>query len=277
MNRLRVFMSGVLFAISLMLGFALVFSGCATSTGESKSSGSASASTEQRMIAAEAVPEGILLTFLDIPEGTDRLSISFKDWGDDGEPDWGNLDAVSHFNSMQGMLEIQSAVITGNKLEQLKETGSIMLPFVQPGRTYTITVSFSHNSDLIIAANTECTAEAGTFFNRGEITLNLNSAKNSVTLSALPVFPKKVQYGQLAMMYSIQAMVDDAGQIISFNSELTEALRWNFGSGFVARLKKDGVANGDYPAFVTATNNIIYNDTIWMVDIAKTPVFTYSF
>ena len=79
------------------------------------------------------------------------------------------------------------------------------------------------------------------------------------------------------MMYSIQAMVDDAGQIISFDSELTESLRWNFGSGFVARLKKDGVANGDYPAFVTATNNIIYNDTIWMVDIAKTPVFTYSF
>jgi hypothetical protein len=34
--------------------------------------------------------------------------------------------------------------------------------------------------------------------------------------------------------------------------------------------------NGNYPAYITAISTIVYDNITWELEIAKTPVFTYS-
>ena len=186
-------------AIPLILGFILVTFGCAISVGSFAFSGLVTkknqfSGMEDVGFFAETVPEGILLSFSHIPQDTMQLNISFQDWGDiDIEPDWENIEVLSSFNYYHEILEIWSVGIMDSKLEQLRETCRIILPFVQPGHKYTITAYFSNNGDLIKTASTECVADRGIFFNKG-VTLALNNAYTGVALSSVPEFTSEVQF-----------------------------------------------------------------------------------
>jgi hypothetical protein len=53
-------------------------------------------------------------------------------------------------------------------------------------------------------------------------------------------------------------------------------LFWNFEPGFSEYLKKMGVMDGNYPAIAGVHINIIHDNISWILEIANTPVFTYS-
>src|SRR5215510_1178405 len=103
--------------IPLILGFALVTFGCATS----KSQQSVNIGLK-----AEAVPEGICVTFDNIPQEIGRMFISFNNFGGKEEPD-----------SINDIIESYS-VIKGDVLEQVKQTRKVIFPFVKAGQKYTI-------------------------------------------------------------------------------------------------------------------------------------------
>jgi hypothetical protein len=249
------------------LGFVLVAFGCAM--GENQVSDFPS----DIEISAETVPEGIRVTFSNysaIPQETKAIGVVFDDWGSDEEPDWENIDEFAVvFNKTYDLREAQSFSV----IEQVRRTGTVIFPFVQPGHKYFIRASFFNNEDDVELTKTiECIADGGIYLNNN-ISLDLNNAHTGVALSNAPVFTSDVQFGGLYHYTIIILTGDDYWDIFSgSNSELF----WDFEPKFQEYLKETGVVNGNYPAYVEANTYITYDNTLWLIQIAKSPVFTYS-
>ena len=253
-------------AISIILGFALVNFGCATNKNHVTSMADVK-------ISAETVPEGILVTFSNYssisPEITDVLVV-FRDWGGSEEPNWENYDSFAIMNLLSNLREYwcESAI------EQVRQTGKVIFPFAQPGHRYIITAYFINGDNLAeTTVNAECIADGGIYPNKN-ITLGVNNTRTGVRLSSIPVFTSNVQFEHPKMVYSILIQTNDNSQSIA--SDNTDDLFWNFEPKFSEHLKDVGVPNGDYPAYVSANLNIIHDNISWWLEIAKTPVFTYS-
>ena len=261
-------------AISLILSFALVTFGCAKNKNQVSD-------YSNIKISAETVPEGILVTFSNLneilPKITDVL-VAFRDWGGGEEPNWENYDTLASMNLLSNLREYHCE----NAIEQVRQTGKVIFPFAQTGHRYIITAYF-YNGNLpegspeseynIKTLNTECIADGGIYPNK-KITLDVNNTRTGVALSTAPVFTSDVQFGHPKMAYSILIQTKDNPQAIA--SDNTDDLFWNFEPRFSKKLKETNMAKGDYPAYVTANLNIIHDNISWWLEIAKTPVFTYS-
>jgi DNA-binding CsgD family transcriptional regulator len=222
-------------------------------------------------ISAETVPEGILVTFSDysnIPMEVENLKIAFTDWDSIEDPDWENDDPLVFMNTMRN---IHTSQTWENVIEQVRQTGTVTFPFVQPGRKYAITAVFYNDNDIVKSAKTECVADRGIYLNRN-ITLNMNKARTGFALSSKPAFTSDVQLEQIH--YYIVIHKGDYTEAIT--SDKTKDLFWNFEPKFSKHLKEVGVPKGNYPAYTGASLNIIYDNISWLIEIAKTPVFTYS-
>ena len=222
-------------------------------------------------ISAETVPEGILVTFSNysnIPMDVESLKIAFTDWGVIEDPDWENDDPLVFMNTMRN---IHISQTWENVIERVRQTGTVIFPFVQPGRKYAITAVFYNDNDIVKSAKTECVADRGIYLNRN-ITLNMNNAHTGFALSSKPAFTSDVQLEQIH--YYIVIHKGDYTEAIT--SDKTNDLFWNFEPKFSKHLKEVGVQKGNYPAYTGACLNIIYDNISWLIEIAKTPVFTYS-
>jgi hypothetical protein len=263
-------------AISLILGFALVTFGC--TTGENQVSDFPS----DIEISAETVPEGIRLTFsnyTNIPQEMDYLTVVFTSWYGSEEPDWEANDQLGFMNLLSNRRDAQT---WENVIEQVKQTGTVTFPFVQPGQRYIIRAIFvdhelvnekSYDSKGIATLYTECVADGGIYLNKN-ISLNMNNDRTRVALSSEPAFTTDVQFGELKVLYSIIIHKGDYTEAIT---NYTEDLFWNFEPSFSEYLTKEGVENGNYPAISEANLHIIHDNISWLIEIAHTPVFTYSF
>jgi hypothetical protein len=246
------------------MGFILVIFGCATSKSRQYNADTA--------LKAEAVPEGISLKFDYIPPETTRLFIMFQNW--DGK------------DNLVGTHEITSSHtdIRGSSLEQVKQTGGIIFPFVKAGQIYHILAFFQNDSFQPVEGmpeciTTECVPYSGIYFN-GNIELNLNEDYTGVTLSREPQFPADVVFSPRKYSYGVTITINESGSLgIGGNTDnqSVDGLTWIFEPEMTEQLKQENaLESGDYPAYVRVSCNIMYDNLSWDVEIAKSRIFSYS-
>jgi len=261
-------------SISLILGFSLVIFGCATSKNQVLDS--------HFRFTAEAVSEGILLTFSNIPSDSVRLFISVQLWDDTGE--------IGHYNCISSLADIRDAsfpyrAISSLQLERVKETGRVIFPIVQAGQKYTISAFVQSRSDIdngfySVFIDVEVIAENGIYFNRDEVQFKLNDTNSSVTLHSMPLFSSDVVFhAQKIGFYTVIGSISVGTQHIPSGLS-SDGLTWTFEPQMTDSLRdynNDWLQSGSYyPAWSVVFANIIHDDIIWSVEIAKTPIFDFS-
>ena len=255
--------------IFLISGFALVILSlltvsCATSKPVSDKNQETIMETGLK---AEAIPEGLCITFDNIPAETSRLFIMIQNWG-------GN----DHLEGTHEIIGSYSGIM-GNALEQVKQTGKIIFPFVKAGQSYYISAGFENEKEKTIAGipdwiNAECMANAGVYFNDG-LKLELKNNNTSVTLSSEPEFSTDVQYAPDKYLYTVNLDLSDH-ESLGYSDKGT-GLHWDFEPQMTNDLREGKhLQSGNYSAYVTAYRNIIYDKITWTIEIAKTPEFIYS-
>jgi len=238
---------------------------------------------ENISLKAVSVPEGISLYFDSIPPNTTWVYVEYYDWGGKDTPE-------NYYDGTSNYAYIQETPI----LERLKETHTLILPFVQAGHKYKIYAVFfltkegetQTEDNKPICLETECIADNGIYCDRS-IELNLNDTQTIVKLSSRPQFSSEVQFAPTETSYKLTLLYSGTGakfatigigDKISKNILFGDGLSWNFEPEMSDYLKegsqiKSGV---NYPAYFKAYSNIIYNDITWSVEIAKSKEFIYS-
>jgi hypothetical protein len=205
---------------------------------------------------AENTPEGIALAFDHIPSETTRMFIHLTEVVEDAN-------VIPVFTDIRGTL-----------LDQVKEKGKVVCPFVKNGHHYFIAVSFEtgKNEKWVDA---EITADNG-IYTLNEIDLELNNAQTGVTLSAEPVFSTGVQFDSPKFNYAVTIKAD-VDRTFGYGEQVENNLAWEFLPKMVEDFKRDNIqVNGNLPAYVTAYCNINYDDLLWTVGIANSKEFTVS-
>jgi hypothetical protein len=203
----------------------------------------------------ENTSEGIVLTFDHIPMETTRMFIQLTE-------------VVEGANVIPVFTDIRGTV-----LDQVKEKGKVVCPFVQNGHHYFIAV-FIDAGNNENWANAEITADNG-IYTLNEIDLELNEAQTGVTLSVEPVFSTNVQYSSPKFEYGVTVKVDNGS--IGYVEQVEDELAWEFIPGMVEAFKRDNIQeSGNLPAYVTAYCNINYGDLLWKVGIVNSKEFTVS-
>jgi hypothetical protein len=240
----------------LIFCFALVIFGCASKKNQQ--------SNMNIGLKAEAAMEGIRLIFDNIPEETKRIFLSISESGE-----------IENVTSPHELISKYSD-IRDDSLEQVKQTGIVVFPFVKAGQKYSIHATLQNENfeDIASVYVQECIPYSGIYFGKG-IELNLNETYSSVTLSSEPVFSAEVEYASLK--YNYRASIDWDGANIGAGEKPINALTWNFEPLISDSLKEGNhLASGDYLVYITAFCNVIYDNLTWEVEIAKTNVFTFS-
>jgi hypothetical protein len=208
---------------------------------------------------AENASEGIVLTFDNIPPEATRMFIHIMEIAEGENP-------VPVFTDIRGAL-----------LEQVKEKGKVVCPFVQNGHHYYIGVSVDtvNNENSQNWVNVEITANNG-IHKLNEISLELNKAQTGVTLSAEPVFSNNVQYDSQKFRYVVTVKADD-NYTIGYGEYGDNKLTWEFLPKMVEDIRNDNIqVNGNLPAYVTAYCNINYDDLLWVVGVVASKEFMVS-
>jgi len=238
---------------------------------------------ENISLKAVSVPEGISLYFDNIPPNTTRIYVGYYDWGGKDTPE-NYYDGTSNYASIQ-----ETPVI-----ERLKDTHTLILPFVQAGHKYKIYAVFlltkegetQTEDNMPIFLETECIAYNGIYCDRN-IELNLNDTQTIVKLASRPEFSSEVQFAPTETSYKLTLLYSGTGakfaaisigDKISKNNLLDDGLTWNFEPEMSDYLKEGSqIKSGiNYPAYFTAHSNVIYNNITWSVEIAKSKEFSYS-
>jgi hypothetical protein len=272
--------------ISLILGFALVACGCATSKNQ--------VADTDFGLTAEAVPEGVLLTFSNIPSDATHLWISLHSWSGTEEPE-------SPYSIIQSFAGITDASVRGwvnssRQLEKVKQTGKVIFPIVQAGQKYLISATVHNEREFRQMrdanfqprrAETECVAKNGINFNRDLVNLALNDTNSVVTLSSEPVFSSEITFNAQKYSFGVTIHVPGTGSIgvgdhHNPDGLSSDGLTWVFEPQMTQNIKGDSTTTDwlesgiNYSAWAASYVNIIYDDIRWSVEIAKTPEFTYS-
>jgi hypothetical protein len=222
---------------------------------------------------AEAVQEGICVTFENIPLETTRLFISFSKGLIHAPPDNPHDEIISF------------AGITDDSLEQVKKTRRIVFPIVQSDEIYRIFVSLTKEGFQPIEGiprytTTECIAKNGIYFD-SNIELKLDDTHTSVTLSSEPIFSSEVifdthKYDFRAHIILKQTEAEIESMSVGTGRNSVTGLVWAFEPELTNSLKEENILESRvYPAFITANCNIIYDNITWNVEIAKTPEFFF--
>ncbi|MDR0447978.1 MAG: hypothetical protein LBH07_04855 [Treponema sp.] len=271
----------VLRTIFFILGFALVSFGCATSKNH--------VANKDFGLMAEAVPDGILLTFSNIPSDAVRLFIFVSYWD--------NEEYESSRNIISSIADIRDISLPAEgshsiQLDKVKETGKIIIPIVRIGKKYWIsaTVYNKQEHELLMSdlyywkpsIETEFIAENGIYFNKDSIKFELNYTNSAVTLSSEPIFSTEVIFCTQKYNFGIVIIVPE-GSVSTWTHHIpdglsSDGLSWTFEPQMTDEFKDiEWLKNGSsYTAWAKAEVNIIHDGITWSIEIAKTPEFTYS-
>ena len=271
--------------ISLFLCFALVAFGCASSVIHT--------SNEDFGITAEAVPEGILIIFRNIPPDANHMWIGIsRDDTDDAESHYG---IISSYAAIEGSSS-RTWVNSSQNIDKIKQTGRVIFPFVEAGINYLVTVTvyneherklFNESTEDFLprSAHAEVIAENGIFFNRDNIRIELNDNNSAVTLSSEPVFSSELFFDRQKYSFAVFVFIDDNRSISAGDHHFpgglsSDGLTWVFEPQWTNSLIRHHLdwldINSDYSAWADARAIIIYDDIKWSVEIAKTPEFRFS-
>ncbi|MDR0300878.1 MAG: hypothetical protein LBI04_01025 [Treponema sp.] len=274
------------FAISLILGFILVTFGCATSKNQQ--------SINNFGMEAKAIPEGILLTFKNIPSDAVRMCI-FASYYNEETPD--------PSNTVTSMADLRDASLLNDRvkvaqLDKVKQTGKVILPVIQPGKRYHISATvwneqdhtlFKNNDEnfRFISAATDCIVNDGIHFNSDALYLKLDDNNTVAALSSEPVFSSDIIFETPKYSYGVTIDVQGKGAIGVTSYHIPDGLSsngltWTFEPYMTADIKKDipdgwlEKGNG-YTAFVEAYANIVYDNVLWFIETAQSCEFTYIY
>jgi hypothetical protein len=272
--------------ISLILSFILVMFGCATSKLDPGKNQAASA---EFGFITEPVADGILLTFSNIPSDAVRLFIHASYWDNEDYDDPRNI--------VSSVADIRDISLQANKshsiqLDRVKETGKVIVPILQIGQNYRIIATVYNKqeheslmSDIYFwksGVDTEIIAENGIYFDDAYIKLEMNDSNTAVTLFSEPIFSSEVIFYPLKYNFGITIIVPE-GSISTWSSHIpdglsTDGLSWTFEPQMTEGFKDiEWIKNGvSYTAWATAEVNIIHDDISWTIEIASSPIFTYS-
>ena len=270
--------------ISLILCFVLVTFGCAT--------GKNQISDTDFGLTAETVPEGILLTFSNIPSDATHLWVFVNSWN-------GTDDSISSYAAITNT-SVKELARSAQQLEKVKQTGQIIFPIVQEGLKYSISANVYNQQEWELflnertvenfrfrSAETECIGKNGIYFDRDLINLALNDTNSAVTISSEPVFSSAITFDTQKYSFNVNIMIPEIGSIgvgehQTPNGLSADGLTWTFEPQMTLNIKGDSATmnlleNGTYySAWAKAMVNVIYDDINWSIEIAKSPEFTYS-
>ena len=244
-------------------------------------------------ITAEAVPEGLLIKFTNIPSETSHMFISISTTDDTEDPE-----SPRSLNSSYAALtntDEMNWVGSSLQLEKVKETGTMLFPFAETGKSYYIFVyiyTLQEREQFMKGdenshqqwANTEVTAIDGIYIDRNNIKFELNNDKSAVTLSSLPVFPQEITFADQVYSYAYTIQVDGGSLGVSEHhipeGLSPDGLTWVFEPQMSAVNLNSGdhLEKGNaYPAWATAYVNILHDDILWCISIAKTALGEFRF
>ncbi|MCL2592008.1 MAG: hypothetical protein FWD82_01460 [Defluviitaleaceae bacterium] len=271
--------SKVLRAISLLLIFSFITFSCTRNKNQIASSDFG--------LTAEAISEGLLLTFNNIPSDTIRLFIHVQSWCDT-ETLESSHDIIASFADIR-----DASFSVGErhsiKLEQVKETGKVIFPIAQAGQKYRISALVQTRSDINnevvpVFIETEVIAKNGIHFNKDDVRLELYN-NSAVTLSSVPLFSSEIVFDTQKFSFGVTIMVGETGSIGIGTHHIpdglsSDGLTWVFEPQMTDNLRSNSngwLESGNYyPAWAIAYANILHDDILWFVEIAKTPEFSFS-
>ncbi|MCL2441623.1 MAG: hypothetical protein FWD14_07765 [Treponema sp.] len=244
-------------------------------------------------INAEAVPEGLLIRFKNIPAETSHMFISISTT-DDTEDPASPLSIISSYAALTNTNEMDW-VGSSLQLEKVKQTGTILFPFVEPGKNYHVSAyiyTLQEREQYIEGnenphqhyANAEVTANGGIYIDKENVKLELNNDKSAVTLTSQPIFPQGITFADQIYSYSYTIQVDN-GSLGVGDHHIPEGLSpdgltWVFEPQMSAVNLRAGnyLEEGfSYPAWASASVNILYDEILWYIDIAKTELGEFRF
>jgi hypothetical protein len=224
-------------------------------------------------VTAKGTSKGIELYFENMPEDIDRVFVLMFD------------DTAKNVTKM-------FADIRGNELEEIKQSGIIICPFVETGHEYTIFVSFHTGEGYKQVAEhiVNSTAEGGIHLTNS-LSLNWNSENNNVTLSALPIFSEDVIYYHTPDFIEYMLMVRPPLEQTSDRLEMYIWENWERSYTvsrisneltfdlypFKNQLKEDLDLTDDFSTSTFAYSNLTHGNINWWVGIAKSEDFIISF
>ena len=238
---------------------------------------------------AEPVPEGILLTFSNIPSDAVRLFVFVSHWENEEYESFRNITtSVADIRDISFAVEGRHSI----KLDKVKETEKLIIPIVHIGQNYRIsaTVYNKQEHELLMSdlnyqkpgIEIEFIAYNGIYFNKENINLELNDTNSIVSLSSEPILSSNIIYCTQKYNFGVVIKVPE-GSISTWTHHIPDGLSsngltWAFEPQMTNELKNfEWLKNGNsYTAWAVAEINIIYDDITWSIGIAKTPEFTYS-
>jgi len=242
---------------------------------------------------AESVPEGILLTFRNIPSDAIRMMIHVNYFEEN--------EITGIYNVYSSFTDIRDSSFTKGanpsiQLERVKQSGKVIFPFVKAGEEYSVMAYVFNQQDhdlmlnndesyVPIWAETTIIPESGTFFRKEDVKLSLNNDNSYVTLLSEPIFSSEIAFDKQKYSFSVTIIVPKTGSIgvadHHFSDGLSDdGLTWVFEPQMTETLREynnNWLAVGkNYSAWANVFANIIYDDIFWYVEIVKTQEFNYS-
>ena len=191
-----------------------------------------------------------------------------------------------------GEMDYALSAITDTALEQVKKTGKVIFPYVRPEQKYFISVYFykrDGNDGIVLIDNPairlECIPYSGIYL-QDNIELILNGTHTNIALSAEPIFSDVIEYAPDIPKYyyfydikwsesalsKVQSIEDWEPFMIGWHGH-TDELSIDFSPLYGL---KNYIGTGNYSMYFVTYCNIIYNEVLWTVEIAKSEQFILS-
>ena len=224
------------------------------------------------------IPSGILISLNRIPDDIISIHVEISNWGDKVYT-YQNNDYPPNY---QDMITSSYSMITGNALENIKQSNKIIFPFVKTGEIYNVMVTYSiPNYSCASSPFERIIADNGIYFEK-DIELVLNDENTSVRLSEEPKFSSNVGYNIISQYFSFSLYNEIMSSTLgSISTENNKILSWDFEPSIREQINiyngTEGVRKkGNYNAYI-GYSMIIINDNIeWYNYFIKSPKFTYT-
>jgi hypothetical protein len=226
----------------------------------------------------QIISSGILISLSDIPDDVTSIHVEINNWGDRVYT-YQNNDYPPKYRDM---ITSSSSMITGNALENIRQSNQIIFPFVKTGQIYNVSVTYSIPSYTCASAPFErIIADNGIYLEK-DIELLLNDDNTSVRLSEEPKFSSNVGYNIISQYFSFslynEIMSSTLGSISTDNNNI---LSWDFEPSIREQINRHNGTeevsiNGNYNAYIGYSMMIIYDNIEWYNQFIKSPKFIYT-
>ena len=202
-------------------------------------------------VTAITVPDGILLTFSNIPDDTTDLSITFVD-----------INAKDKSET--------SVVLNYEAFDEVKKTRNLLCPFAANGREYLIRVYRLTGFEMAEKIVTGAIAGGGIYLTNTPL-LHFENENNTFLLSEMPIFSEKVVFSQNGFLNYYTYVISDIGGYIGIGGDATNSLISSVSiqpNEDTARMFSDFLT-GNLPLYGTAHCLLEYKNMEWIVQVAR--------